>query len=40
MKQHSFQSHGPETMRHLSNLGHIIEGAYEANVTRKGHGGH
>lgn len=25
MKQHSFQSHGPEEMRYLSNLGHIVE---------------
>jgi hypothetical protein len=27
MKQHSFESHSPQAMRHLSNLGHIVEGA-------------
>lgn len=27
MKQHSFESHSPEAMCHLSNLGHIVEGA-------------
>lgn len=32
MKQHSFQSHSAEAMRHLSNLGHIVEGALFAIV--------
>ena len=32
MKQHSFQSHNAEEMRHLSNLGHIVEGALFAVV--------